>query len=259
MKSKTSAADLLANVAIVLVRPKYPENIGAAARSAKNMGINQLLVVHNELPDRERMSKMATCHARDLIDGIRLYQNLADALTEFSWIVGTTARQGRQRRLITSPENMVAGLLPKLNNNKIALLFGPEDTGLTNEDLKFCNSVTTIPTADFSSLNLAQAVAILCYEVYKGVLSSRGWKKISPKLASSYEFETTYGLIEEMLRCIGFLKETDYDHWMKNIRHFLGRVELKARDTKFLQLICRQIIDHSSQGGKMEMKQSGQE
>lgn len=254
MKSKTPAADLLANVAIVLVRPKYPENIGAAARSAKNMGINQLLVIHNELPDREMMCKMATCHARDLIDGIRLYQNPADALTEFSWVVGTTARQGRQRRLITSPANMVAGLLPKLHNNKVALLFGPEDSGLTNEDLKFCNSVTTIPTADFSSLNLAQAVAILCYEVYTGVLSSRGWKKISPKLANSHEFETTYGLIEEMLRRIGSLKETDYDHWMKNIRHFLGRVELKARETKFLQLICRQIIDHCGQGGKSKRR-----
>ncbi len=254
MKNETSATSLLANVAIVLVRPKYPENIGAAARSAKNMGINQLLVIHNELPDRERMCKMATCHARDLIDGIRLYQNLADALTEFSWVVGTTARQGRQRRLITSPANMVAGLLPKLNNNKVALLFGPEDSGLTNEDLKFCNSVTTIPTADFSSLNLAQAVAILCYEVYTGVLSSRGWKKISPKLASSHEYETTYGLIEKMLRRIGFLKETDYDHWMKNIRHFLGRVELKARETKFLQLICRQIIYHRGQVGKSKKR-----
>ena len=187
-------------------------------------------------------------------------KNLAEALKEFSWVVGTTARQGRQRRLITSPESMVENLLPKLNNNRIALLFGPEDRGLTNEDLKFCNSVTTIPTADFSSLNLAQAVAILSYEIYKGVLSSRGEKQITPKLATSHELENAYRLVEYMLRGIGSLKETDYDHWMKNIRHFLGRIELKARETKFLQLICRQITDNCCKEVKKpkEKKQGGQ-
>lgn len=256
------ATDLLSKVAIVLVQPKYPENIGAAARSAMNMGISRLMVVKDEMPDVARMRKMATCHARTLIDSLELFNNLGEALANFSWVVGTTARRGRQRRLITTPDKMVSALLPKLSSNHVALLFGAEDRGLTNEDLKYCNCLTTIPTADFSSLNLAQAVAILSYELHREVLkSNKNTPKKTAQLASIRQRENVYQNIEKMLRLIGYLKESDYDYWMKNIRNFLGRIELKSREVKFLQAICKQVMWYSAktnpggrEHGKVEQK-----
>ncbi len=126
---------------------------------------------------------------------------------------------------------------------KVALLFGSEDRGLTNDDLKFCNAVTTIPTADFSSLNLGQAVAILSYEVYTAVLEENcGGIVRHSKLAESQELEVMYGFVDQALRRMGYLREDDYDHWMHNIRQFLSRVGLKGREARTIRGFCRQII-----------------
>ena len=156
----------LANVAVVLVEPKFPENIGAAARVAMNCGITRLLVVRSVAPDREKMLKMATHKAAELINRMELYADLETALADFAVVVGTTARQGSSRHPPNHPRVTMGKVVPLLAKNHTALLFGPEDRGLTNDDLKFCRFTSTIPTADFSSLNLAQAVGIHCYELY---------------------------------------------------------------------------------------------
>lgn len=243
--STGSIRQLMGNVAIVLVRPRYPENIGAAARIAANMGIKQLLIVCNEPPDQERMRKTATHHNSHLIDNIKIFSDIGQALATCSWVVGTSARQGRQRRLLTSPRRMVADLLPKLAENRVALVFGPEDCGLTNDDLKFCNVVASIATADFASINLAQSVAILSYELYTGVLQWQSESAAKPcaKLAQSGELENMYSQIELTLRKMNYLKEMDYGYWMHNIRNFLGRVGLRSREVKFVRGFCRQVMD----------------
>jgi tRNA/rRNA methyltransferase len=246
-----SPVRFLDKVAIVLVRPKYPENIGAAARIAANMGIKKLILAGGQSPDQERMRKMATHHASSLIDTISFFESLEEALASFSWVVGASARQGRQRRLITNPRKMVEDLLPKLARNNVALVFGPEDRGLTNGDLKFCNTVVTIPTADFSSVNLAQAVAILTYELYSGVLQCKGGPApTGAKLADSRELEYMYAHIELTLRKMNFLKEVDYGYWMHNIRNFLGRVGLRSREVKFIRGFCKQVIGLAGKSGE---------
>ncbi len=165
--------ELLSHIAIVLVRPKIPENIGAAARIAWNMGITRLIVVGNKPPDHEAMAKMATHKAAHLIDNLTIYKNTEEALRNFSLVIGTTARRGRQRSVEKTPRELVDAILPSLAANQVAILFGPEDTGLTNDDLKYCQMASAIPTADFSSLNLAQAVAIHCYELYYGIVHAQ--------------------------------------------------------------------------------------
>lgn len=234
--------NLLDNVAIVLVQPKRAENVGAAARSAANMGINRLILVRREMPDVEMMAKVATHHARHVIDHLSLFSTLSEALATYHWIIGTSARQGRQRHSVVAPRKMMPDVLAKLANNKVALVFGPEDRGLTNDDLKLCNAITTIPTADFSSLNLGQAVAVLAYEMYSGALQAKrnGIVK-SARLAESRELEVMYDFVEEALRKMGHLKEVDYSYWMHNIRHFLGRIGLRGREAKLIRGFCRQI------------------
>jgi tRNA/rRNA methyltransferase len=238
---------LLDNIAIVLMDPKYPENIGAAARCALNMGISRLIVVRNEAPDQEKMLKMATHKAAHLIEDLKCFTSLQEALAPFSHVVGTTARQGRKRRIENSPRYMLDTILPLLAHNRVALLFGPENRGLTNEDLKYCQTRVTIPTADFSSLNLAQAVAILCYEIYWGVVYSGKVMQSAPKLASSYELEGMYEHVEKLLNQIGFLRTDDSSYWLRNIRNFLGRVGLRAKEARIIRGFCRQFLWYEEQ------------
>jgi tRNA/rRNA methyltransferase len=247
-RSDDEIRSALANVAIVLVEPKYPENIGAAARSAMNMGISRLIVIRHEAPDREKMLRMATHHAAALIENLEIFQDLETALAPFAVVVGTTARQGRQRRPPNPPRLVVRKLLPLLPENQVAILFGPEHRGLTNDDLKFCKFTSNIPTADFTSLNLAQAVAIHCYELYHTLLFSEAGNEaaFTPKQATTREMEGMYSHLEELLREIEFLREEpgkgEDDYWMNSIRKFFSRQNLQAKEVKMIRGFCKQFL-----------------
>lgn len=233
---------ILDNVAIVLVHPKFPENIGAAARSAFNMGFSRLILISDKEPDRQAMAKMATHKAVHVIDNMEIHQSLEKALAPFAYIVGTTARRGRQRGSERSPRQIIPELAEFLPNNQAAFMFGPEDTGLTNDELKYCQTVSAIPTADFSSLNLAQAVAIHCYELYQCLIHEK--KDLDPvaQCATSFELEGMYRHVEEALVEISFLEEKNHAYWMNNIRKFLGRMQLSSKESNIIRGICRQFI-----------------
>jgi len=249
-------APLLDNLTIVLVRPKYPENIGAAARIAKNMGISRLIIIRDESPDLERVRKMATHHAVDLVENMQIHPTVTDALATFSHVVAATARMGRQRRTMHAPRNMASALVPLLGNNKVALMFGPEDSGLANEDLQFCNQLVTIPTIGTSSLNLAQSVGIFCYEVVTALVEHcrRDHTPFVPRQATVRELDGLYSHLEETLGTIGFLKEADHDYWMQSVRQFIGRQGLRAREVQILRGICRQFLWYEK---KVEGKNCG--
>lgn len=233
---------LLSRIALILVRPKIPENIGAAARIAWNMGITRLILVRDSLPEREPMAKMATHKAVHLIDSLEIYPSLPEALTNFTVVVGTTARRGRQRFVTQTPRQMVEALLPQLANNQVALLFGPEDTGLTNDDLKYCQMASSIPTADFSSLNLAQAVAIHCYELHHGIIHASKDMTPVPQLATSFELESMYSLLEKSLFSIDFIEKVSHTYWMSNIRNFFGRMQLTSKDANIIRGISKKFL-----------------
>ena len=233
---------LLDQIAIVLVRPKIAENIGAAARIAWNMGINRLIIVRDSLPEREAMAKMATHKAVHLIDNMEIYPDLPAALANFSVVIGTTARRGRQRFVTQSPREMVDALLPLLASNQAAIIFGPEDTGLTNDDLKYCQMTSAIPTADFSSLNLAQAVAIHCYELHYGIIHAAKDMQHSPQLATSFELESMYAYLEKSLLDIDFMGKVSHTYWMSNIRNFFGRMQLTSKDANIIRGISKKFL-----------------
>ncbi len=233
---------MLANLAVVLKRPKYAENIGAAARMCFNMGISRMILVRDEKPNYEDMAKMATHKAVHLIDGMERHTSLEDALAPFSFVVGTTARLGRKRTLERPPRDIIEEIIPLLASNKIAFLFGPEDRGLTNDDLKFCQYTSCIPTAQFASLNLAQAVAIHCYELYYAIVEMSREEAAEPEYASTFQLEGMYRHVQEALLKIDFLDEKSQHYWMKNIRQFLGRVRLSSKEANIIRGICRQFL-----------------
>ncbi len=243
----------LAGSGIILVHPKFPENIGAAARIAFNFGIAELIVVGPEHHERERMLKMATHKAAHLIEQLRYCASTAEAAAPFHFIVGTTARQGKKRLQDQSPREVMAQLAAVSPGNRIALMFGPESTGLSNEDLDLCQFASTIPTAGFASLNLAQAVAIHCYELYTALNPDPFAALPTSELANSYDLEGMYGHIAEALSTIAFLRDTNHTYWMRNIRQFLGRMRLKKKETSMIRGICRKLLWYDRTSGKRSL------
>lgn len=229
-------------ISIVLVRPRVPENIGAAVRVACNFGISSIILVRDEMPERERMAKTATHNTAHLLDTMPRFTDLGDALKDFQQVVGTTARRGKQRFAERSPRQVVQWLGSRLPDNKTAILFGPEDSGLANDELKYCQQVSAIPTDNFSSLNLAQAVAIHCYELHHELVHLPKAFTPAPKLATTYELESMYHYMESALTEIDFLTEEGRPRWMANIRNFLGRMELEARDANLIRSICKKFL-----------------
>ncbi len=229
----------LGHVAVVLNKPRYPENIGAAARAACNMGISQLVVVEPENYDLARINTLATHAAGQVVKNMVRYDDLQTALAEYNYVVGTTARMGGQRQRVTSPERMARQLIPISQENQVALLFGPEDRGLTNEEIRFCHLLVNISTAEFSSLNLAQAVMVMCYELFKaGIPPSKG---VTPRLASRHELDGMYDQVKDILVRINYIQPDNPDYWMNKLRHFFSRLQLKAGEVSIIRGICRQV------------------
>jgi tRNA/rRNA methyltransferase len=227
------------NVAIVLHRPHFPENIGAAARSAKNMGISRLIVVEPRDCDLTKILKMATHNAEDLVTDMEVFADLKKALESFQYVVGTTARTGSHRQTVRAPRSLADDLVSISQNNRVAILFGPEDRGLANRDLQYCDKLVTIPTAGFGSINLAQAVMILAYELF--LASTDEPKTPVPRLANRGELEGMYDHLKETLTTINFINPQNPDYWVTGFRRFFSRIGLRAREVKLIRGLCRQF------------------
>ena len=257
MVADTQQPGSLASTAIILVGPRYPENIGASARIAFNFGIDKVIVVTDTLPDQERMLKMATHKAAHLIQNLSVYEDTEKAVEPFQFVIGTTARRGRHRLLEHTPRQVMAKIAPHVGNNRVAIMFGPENTGLTNRDLDFCQFTSTIPTAYFSSLNLAQAVAIHCYELSIAVHSADTSPTLDSDYANSFELEGMYQHIEETLKTTTYLDINNATYWMRNIRQFLSRIRLKKKDASMIRGVCRKFLWHYGVHGKAGNKKHG--
>jgi tRNA/rRNA methyltransferase len=237
-KSAAPAKVKLDKVAVVLFKPRLAENIGAAARAACNMGLSRLVVVQPQDLNRERMAMMATGSAAPLLDDMEVHDDLGQALGPFQYVVGATARLGGVRRDYLSPREMAAALIEISALNDVALLFGPENFGLTNEELAFCHTLVHIPTGACSSLNLAQAVMVLAYEIFT---AAGDRPRFVPRLANSQELTSMYAMLQETLVKINFISHQNPEHWMFNVRRLFARHGLLAREAQVIKGICRQI------------------
>jgi len=230
------------NISIVLYKPKYAGNVGSVARAAKNMGIGNIIIVGTSGFNYEEMQQRSTHLAKDVLDKIIYCENMGEALGKFNYIVGTTARLGKGRGPFISPRAVAHNIVNISQKNKIALLFGPEDTGLANEQLRLCHSVVTIPTSrEFTSLNLSHAVMILCYEIFIASSEETKTQEVAPALARSNELEGMYEQIKTLLADIGFLNPENPDYWMRHLRLFFTRAGILSREVKIVRGICRQL------------------
>jgi len=229
----------LDHIAIILAQPQIPENIGAVARAMNNMGLSRLVLVNPKNPDLSRIQKMATGSSIDILEKMETHEDIKESLAPYQYGIGTTGRICSHRPAMTQPRYLAQDLISISQNNHVAILFGPEDRGLKNEQLRYCHSIATIPTAQFSSLNLAQAVMIVCYEIFQA--SKDKAPEFTPRLADKFELEGMYDHVKDVCMKIGFINPQNPEHWMLNIRRFLSRLPLRAREVKIIRGICRQI------------------
>jgi len=244
----------LSNIAIVLVRPQYAGNIGSVCRAMKNMGLSRLILVspaQNHLAPDARMMALA---AKDILEHAEIYPSLDKALEGFRWIAGTSARAGRNRGPFITPREICPEILNHARSIPVAILFGPEDRGLTNEELAPCQALVSIPThARLRSLNLAQAVMIFCYELFLASLAHQEEKNYPPHIITSplaefQKLEKMYAHLEELLLKIGFLDPQNPKRIMHTLRRIFGRAKLTDRDVAILRGIFRQLEWYATKG-----------
>ena len=254
----------LANIAIVLVRPQFAGNIGSVSRAMRNMGLSRLILV---LPAQDPLSpeaRMMATSARDILEKAEVFSSLEDALAGFRWIAGTSARKGRNRGPFISPRELCPEIIVHARSIPVAILFGPEDKGLTNEELAPCQALISMPTHEnLPSLNLAQAVMILCYELHMATLANQvggpSGPGLSLKLAEFQRVEGMYTHLEDLLLRIGFLDPKNPKRIMHTLRRIFGRANLSDRDVAILRGIFRQLEWYATQHQKAEVKSQEKE
>lgn len=247
---------MLHGVSVVLVRTRFPENIGMAARAMANMGAEQLILSEPELWNREKALPLATVQGEKVLDGLLLAPDLRTALSPFSAAFGTTARTGGWRGQVMTPEKAALEIRSIVRQGgSVALVFGSEDRGLSNSEVEQCTHLVTIPTiAVKSSLNLAQAVLLFLYECVKADMAlpfapsgkeKREWAKPSTKLdsrrATQGEEQLLFENIQDVLQGIDFLPEDNPGWFMQPLRRFLRKSRLQRHEFDMLMGICRQI------------------
>jgi tRNA/rRNA methyltransferase len=246
---------VLQAVRIVLVRPRGGENVGAAARAMKNMGLNHLVLVGPDLRRRFWAQAMAV-HAGDVLERARTVDSLPEAVADCSLVVGTTCRGGLYRSAAEPAAAMADEILAHARNAPVALVFGPEDHGLSNTDLRYCQRLITIPTApEYPSLNLSQAVMLCCYEIRRAVCSGRRVPQRA-RLALAADVEFALDRLQESLLSIGFLNPDNPEHIMFAFRRIFGRAGLEERDVQILLGLARQIEWYERDGWQRRLNRS---
>lgn len=228
---------------VILVRTKFDGNLGSVARAMLNFGISELRLV-NPLanPCSHEARSMAT-HGAMLLEKSQTFQSLTDAITDCVWTGCTSARTGGlfRKQNVVELQHGIQKARETSDRGRIALVFGPEDHGLTNEEISICNYVLTIPAnADYPVLNLAQAVVITLYEWY---LSNglNPTKHEAVQLASAYQTQCMFEHLEAALRAIHFVWGEKGPSVFHAIRHLLGRAQITETENKLLHGLARQI------------------
>jgi tRNA/rRNA methyltransferase len=235
--------DLAPPVRIVLLRPRNPENLGAAARAMKNFGIDEWAIVALGTHDFGAARRVAV-HAEELLDRPRLCATLEEAVADCAWVVGTSSRRVRGRPRLSPAQ--VAREITARAPARTALVFGDERSGLSNDEVLRCHDLSGIPSdAAQPSLNLAQAVLVYCYALRDAALAARG-RPPPPGAAEATDAEllSVEAALRDVLRAGGFLSGPER-HAVRDLADTLRRARLSRREARLwlaaLKRVARQL------------------
>ena len=236
----------LQNIRIVMIATTHPGNVGAAARAMHNMCISRLSLVDPQCPIGDVAYGRAS-GANVILDNRETHADLRSAIADCSVVIATTARRRSLPWPELEPQEMAEMLFTLDDDRQVALVFGREHSGLSNEELQMCNQMVCIPTnPDFSSLNVASAIQVLCYEIYRQQSSfpeAPAWSG-QDLPASSGEVEGYIDHLRQTLDACGFLNPQQPEMIMRRLRRLYLRSELTRNEVDILRGILSAFGRH---------------
>lgn len=233
----------LARVRVVLVEPSHPGNIGGAARALKTMGLGALAVVNaRRFPDPQ--AEWRAAGAQDVLDTVSVHDTLESAIADCHWVVGTSTRPRRIPWPLRSAETVAAEILERPLSDRVAVLFGRETNGLSNEELQRCHCHLQIPAnPEYPSLNLAMAVQVVCYELYKQAAAGSGaeappWDQPPATAAALEDF---LGHLEAVLVRSGYHDPDNPGQTMTRLRRLFTRVAMDEKEVQMLRGVLKEL------------------
>jgi tRNA/rRNA methyltransferase/tRNA (cytidine32/uridine32-2'-O)-methyltransferase len=230
---------------VVLFEPQDPINIGAVVRAMKNMGVHDLRLVNPVEYEPNRIEQVAH-NTRDVVQRIRHFASLDEALADCVWVAGFSARKRAAKWPRTEPRAAAAAALEHAADGRIAYLFGREDDGLPGDALDRAHAVVTIPTTEHASLNLAQAVIIALYELHVTAGDATRAPHGKPRKAApppgGEEWEQFFTDTERALRAIDFLKTRNPEHVMRSVRSLFFRAAPDARELLLFRAMAIEVM-----------------
>jgi TrmH family RNA methyltransferase len=237
------------SIRIVLVAPSHPGNIGAAARAMKNMALSELVLVQPKaFPHTDATARASG--ADDVLAAARICASVAEALEGCGFIAATTSRDRDQNFRVVDVREAAEKIVSAARSAPAAVLFGAERTGLTNEDLDSAHALIRIPaSADYLSLNLAMAVQIVAYEIFRA-RTLPITSEVRPQLATPEEMERLYEHLAQVLEEVDFRDRTQTGtHLMARIRRFLQRAELDQNEANIVRGILTAVQNRRRTAG----------
>ena len=239
--------DLLENLVIVLDEPQDVVNIAGVVRAMKNMGLSRLRLVRPAEFDPYRIEGIAH-RTEEIVEATELLDSLDEAVADATFVVGTTARPRTAQRNYGRPRDLAPGVIERAARGPVAVLFGREDRGLTNEGLDLCHAVAIVPTdPEYSSLNLAQACLLVCYELFlaaEGDDQALPTGKRSEGPATQEDLEEMYAALGRGLDTIEFFKARSSRNVLRTLRTLLSRAEPDVREARLVAAVGYEIRNY---------------
>ena len=232
-------------MSIILVEPKGDLNIGSVCRAMQNFGCNDLRLVNPRIDHLGGNARKMAVKATGLLENATVFKDLDEAVADINLLFGTTRRFGQSYREdfidAAAAAERISTAPPEI---KCGLIFGREDKGLTNEELGRCHHFVTIPTSsEHASLNLAQAVCICLYEIYRHSLTNAPLSPAERIPAPAAEMEGMLQHMRATLLDLDFLIESNPDHILHTFRRIFGRTELDSREVSILRGLWKCLDD----------------
>lgn len=232
---------MLSNIRIVLINTSHPGNIGSAARAMKTMGLSELYLVSPLQYPHPKADEMAS-GAVEVLGNAVVVSELNEAIADCGLVVGTSARSRTIPWPMLSPREFAEKAIPESAQQKVAILFGREQSGLTNEELHCCHFHIQIPSnPDYSSLNLAAAVQVISYELRVASQLDQYADEWDYRYANAKEMEGFYSHLEKVLIDLDFLKPKVPRQLMTRLRRLFNRARLDEMEMNILRGILGAI------------------
>jgi len=229
----------LDNLYVVLVEPKNAGNIGSVVRAMKNTGIPHLRLV-SPVPYRDEIEQIKFGYrAQEITRASKEFDTLGKALADISLVFLATSKKGKWKRDFILPEQAAEIVTQRFHKEKIAIVFGREDSGVTIDESQMANYLIHIPTAvSYPSLNLSQAVLVVLYEIFRKV--GKTPPLIYPKTATKKEFERLYDNTWRMMKSLQ-IREDDKGLFHRSLKRSLNRTRWTNADIAVFDRVCKQV------------------